>query len=303
MTNGAAFQVPGRRQLIVGLLVLALVLVVVYLTWVSTTWGHSLDNDAYFRARESARLVVEADKELLDKIRRPTLGLALAVMIVVGLVRRAVSVGLIAVVGVTVAVAGAEILKGTLPWTDLVPSDAALGARLQAESYPSGHSTIATSVALAAVMLVPVAWRAWSGVVAGLATATVATSVVIAGWHRPSDALGGVCWAGLVMGIAALVAFKVRGPQSEPQNRKHNGAALVGSLIAAVAFYVALWILAARTSFDYPDANFSFLSTMAAIVIAAVSVTAWFADSLRNAAWQAPSNVQPHEGLQPLENA
>ena len=46
MTNGAAFQVPGRRQLIVGLLVLALVLVVVYLTWVSTTWGHSLDNDA-----------------------------------------------------------------------------------------------------------------------------------------------------------------------------------------------------------------------------------------------------------------
>jgi len=277
----------GTRELVVGIGVLAVVLVVVYVTWVSTAWGHTLDNDAYFGAGESARGVVVADRDFLNDVTRLSLGVGLIVLLVVSLVRRILSVGLIAVAGVIVAVAGAEVLKRTLSWSELVPSDASLGAGLRAETYPSGHATIGTSVALAVVMLVPVGWRVWAGLGAGLLSATFATAVVIAGWHRPSDALGGVCWAGLVMAIAALIAVRFRQEQestSIPANRRTS--LLRSNAIAAVIFYGALLMLASGSSFEYPDADPAFLVTMAPIVIAAFSVTAWFADSLRGAVWR-----------------
>lgn len=276
----------GRRELTAGIGVLAVILVVVYFTWVSTAWGHSLDNDAYFGARESARRVVTADRELLDNITRLSLGFVLLMLLVVSLVRRILSVGLIAVVGVIVALAGAEVLKRTLPWSELVASDASLGAGLRAETYPSGHATIGTSVALAVVMLVPVGWRAWAGVGAGFVSATIATAVVIAGWHRPSDAFGGVCWAGLVMAVAAMIALRLRQGQESATIRERHAVPLLSSALAAAVFYVFLLIVAARSSFEYPDADPAFLLTMAPIVAAAFSVTWWFADSLRSTVWQ-----------------
>src|SRR6202044_1267063 len=41
-------------------------------------------------------------------------------------------------------------------------------------------------------------WRPWLAVAAGCMTATFATGVLFAGWHRPSDALGALAWSGFL---------------------------------------------------------------------------------------------------------
>ena len=106
-----------------------------------------------------------------------------------------------AVVG---AVVSAELLKhflptaaGTLPFGQIVAGG----------SFPSGHATIATGFALAvASTLDPKpARRCWGPLVAWVSL--VAAGTVAAGWHRPSDAVGGVLLA--VIWHTALVRRRV----------------------------------------------------------------------------------------------
>ncbi len=281
------------RQLAIGILVLAVLLVAGYFLWVSTALGHTLDNDAYFGAGESTHRVVKADREILDHITRLTLGCGLLILLGFALLRRRLLVGIVAVVGVVAAVAGAEVLKRVLPWSELVASDASLGAGLRAETYPSGHATIGTSVALAVLLVIPARWRPWGAVAAGMVSATLATAVVIGGWHRPSDAFGGVCWAGLVMGLAAVVSLRLQREHSPNPTNDRRARPLVGSLIAACCVYLALWVLAARSSYEYPDADLAFHLTMLPVVAAAFSVTAWFGDSLRGTDWTSSVGVTP----------
>jgi membrane-associated phospholipid phosphatase len=61
-----------------------------------------------------------------------------------------------------------------------------------AEAYPSGHATSAMSIALAAVLVAPARLRI--AVASGVAAYVIAvsTSLMMLGWHFPSDVLGGL---------------------------------------------------------------------------------------------------------------
>ena len=61
---------------------------------------------------------------------------------------------------------------------------------LNGNSYPSGHTTIATSLGLSAVLIAPTRWRGWVAFAAALFAGGVGILVVTADWHRPSDPLG-----------------------------------------------------------------------------------------------------------------
>jgi membrane-associated phospholipid phosphatase len=75
-----------------------------------------------------------------------------------------------------------------------------------AEAYPSGHATSAMSIALAAVLVAPARLRvAVASVAAAYATA-VSTSLLVLGWHFPSDVLGGLLIAsGFFFGVIAAI--------------------------------------------------------------------------------------------------
>jgi membrane-associated phospholipid phosphatase len=63
-------------------------------------------------------------------------------------------------------------------------------------AWPSGHSTAAVSLALVLVLLAPPGRRLLAlGLGAGFAVA-VAGSMLVLGWHYPSDTLGGAAVAG-----------------------------------------------------------------------------------------------------------
>src|SRR6059058_2489486 len=71
---------------------------------------------------------------------------------------------------------------------------------LNGNSYPSGHTAIATSLGLSSVLIAPDRWR--GTVAAALFAGGVGILVVTADWHRPSDPLGSYA---LCLAITAAV--------------------------------------------------------------------------------------------------
>ncbi|MBA5845622.1 phosphatase PAP2 family protein [Gordonia amicalis] len=77
-----------------------------------------------------------------------------------------------------------------------------------AQSFPSGHTTLAAAAALAAVLVTQGGWRILAGAVGATATLVVAAARVYLGVHYPIDVLGGVlaaiCAALLAAGLVEL---------------------------------------------------------------------------------------------------
>jgi membrane-associated phospholipid phosphatase len=107
----------------------------------------------------------------------------------------------------TLAPYSAELLKPLLAVPHLsVGEDRPIGAA----SWPSGHSTAATVLALSAVFVVPPRWRPIALTLAGVFMLVVGVALLIRAWHMPSDVLGGY-----LLGIlwAALAVAGVRGSE------------------------------------------------------------------------------------------
>jgi membrane-associated phospholipid phosphatase len=58
------------------------------------------------------------------------------------------------------------------------------------DSFPSGHTTAAASIAVALLLVVPTAYRLLAAGVGAALTGAVGLAVVILGWHYPSDVVG-----------------------------------------------------------------------------------------------------------------
>jgi membrane-associated phospholipid phosphatase len=107
---------------------------------------------------------------------------------------------------------------------------------LHAQAYPSGHVTAAMSLALAAVLVTPRAWRPLVATVCGVAVLGVSIAVVVLNWHFPSDVVGGqllaTTWC--LVALAALRWAGARWPQRGEMARAARGAMVVPGRIAAV---------------------------------------------------------------------
>ena len=95
------------------------------------------------------------------------------------------------------------------------------GPTVDPVSWPSGHSTAAAALALAVLFIAPIGWRALVGLAGAAFAGAMAASVVILGWHFPSDALGGVAIAGAGACVAAAVVSRPAAT-TVPQNRWHR---------------------------------------------------------------------------------
>ena len=273
-----------QKRLLFGALLSAALLIAGYLVVVSTSWGHQLDDDAYFGRKALSRKVIVLDSKLLDHVGKAVLTLAAVILLVIAAVRRCTFVGVIAVVGFGCAVIGAEILKHSLPWRPLVPDDHLLRSNMRFETYPSGHATIGTSLALGLLLVSPSRWRPWLAVAAGCLSATFATGVLFAGWHRPSDALGALAWSGLCMTVAATFAVRLRGrprPAIVHPRRAAFTSVALGILVA-----VGTWTFGAAAAPEYPFGDLPFFVLTGLIIASAFTMIAWYGWELRAVDWR-----------------
>ena len=137
-----------------------------------------------------------------------------------------------------------QVLKQEVGRPDLLPSSLPNG------SFPSGHVTVAMSLAMALVLVAPPALR-WAAAAVGSAYAIgVGVAVVLLDWHRPSDVLGAylvtVIWTALV--AAALLSAPDAGGLAENRPRRPAVARAAGVLIVALGavFGIVVGVEAAR---------------------------------------------------------
>jgi membrane-associated phospholipid phosphatase len=165
--------------------------------------------------------------------------------IVVALARRrgwrALAVAcLLAVTGVTT-----QVLKHALAQPRL---EHWLPEQVATNSWPSGHSTAAMTLALCAILVAPPALRAVTAMLGGAFAVGVGYAVLVLGWHYPSDVLGGFLVAGLWASLAVGVLHRVEAPEParrpvwEPLAGLVAGAGVVASVVLGVrADTVALY--------------------------------------------------------------
>lgn len=272
-------------RLVIGAATCAVLLVVGYLLLIVTAAGHEIDNEAYFGRESEGRYLATTGNHLLSRVTAGVMALALLVIVAIASLGRAFVVGLIAAAGVGIAMIGAQVLKATLPWSALVPSDSDLPLGLQRETYPSGHTTIGMSFTLALLLIMPAAMRWWVVPATAFGAGLFGVGVVIAGWHRPSDAIGGALWSGLVMTLAASLAVWLRGrerraPLDQATAQHQRRTSIVFSAGVALCFYLVISAIAAFARTGLPDADRAFLIMIGLVIAAVFSVQVWFANVL-----------------------
>ncbi len=110
-------------------------------------------------------------------------------------------------------------------------------------SLPSGHTTVAGSVAAALLLVVPRGARALVAVLGGAYTAATGVSTLVGQWHRPSDVVAAVL---VVLAWAALVCVFTPRSSLDPGAGPTPGSTvtavllLLGAAAAGVAAALAL---------------------------------------------------------------
>jgi membrane-associated phospholipid phosphatase len=129
------------------------------------------------------------------------------------------------------------------------PDALTAGGHVAAEAFPSGHATAAMSLALAAVVAAPRRARPAAAVLGSALALAVGVSVVLLGWHFPSDVIGGFLlatgWA-LVL-VAGLRELDRRRPARAPRRTFAGSAARAFERVTASGIDAAALALTALT--------------------------------------------------------
>jgi len=212
--------------------------------------------------------VVRGADRLLDTISVASLALFGAAIVVVALLRgrpRLAAAAGVVLVGANVTT---QVVKGSYERTDLV-----YGWWTEPGAFPSGHTTVAMSLAMALMIVVPPAIR-WTAALGGCSyAAAVGIAVIALDWHRPSEVVGAylvvVAWTALVMAGLTLLG---EDPDREPGPAGRAATIVAGAV--AVAF-AGVFLVAAGRRLDleqlvHDRTTFAAAATVCAAVCAAL---------------------------------
>ncbi|MCW2641371.1 MAG: superfamily protein [Dactylosporangium sp.] len=174
--------------------------------FVQSKHGQLLDMVALTGNRIGQAQVEGPVNTVLNTISALSLAIATAVVGFIALMRRRIAVAFAAILLIVGANVTAQVLKQVINRPEL-------GVDLQraaaGNSLPSGHTTIAASVAVAFMLVLPARLRGVGAVLGALFAAVAGVATLSAGWHRPSDAVAALllvgawaCAAGLFIVIA-----------------------------------------------------------------------------------------------------
>lgn len=175
----------------------ACVAVVIALAW-GALWsppGQALDTLVMYSFQEHVPLLQTANLILHSMVSIPVLLVLSAIILAAILFRRRYALLWRSALVLIVANGATQVMKELLDRPDL-----GVGHTL-ANSFPSGHVTLAVSVSLILAYAVPSRWRVVGSLLAWIAVVSVSVSVLTAGWHRLSDVIAAI----LVATASALI--------------------------------------------------------------------------------------------------
>jgi membrane-associated phospholipid phosphatase len=187
-----------------GAVVTAVAFAGIYLFFVRSYMGQTVDERAFAGADAWQAGIVEAAQRFLDLLPYLSVGVAAVISIVLVLVRHNIVVFVAAVSAAAAAITSAQLLKYLiLPRPE---RGVAIGL---ANSLPSGHTTVAGSAALVVFLLVAPRFRPMAAVIGASYTIIAGAATLVNQWHRPSDVIAALllvafwgCGAGFVLSIS-----------------------------------------------------------------------------------------------------
>ena len=229
--SGSGATRPATNPRLAARLLVASVLaygatVACYVLMVRTSLGQRFDRAAYLGIPGQSPAEVRINNTALQQITGYSLGVILLVLVVIGVLRRRPLLGIAAAFAAGLAVVLTDAAKAHVFTTST-------------SSFPSGHTATAVACAMALVLVSRPAWRGVAAVAAGSYAWATAAQVELAGWHRPSDAIGAACIAfGSVSAVAGVMAWL------RPVERDRRGPAawavvVLGAVAVAAAAFTA----------------------------------------------------------------
>ncbi len=219
-----------------------------YIGAVRTRLGQRTD-EAALVGRVTNGSLQAATNHLLNTISVTSLFLGTGALALLALSRRRPRLA----VGVVAMVVGAnlttQLLKShLLPRPDLLHRPGAASV----PSFPSGHATVAMSLALGLLLVVPPRSRTIVGCIAVAYATLIGAATLTAGWHRPSDVIAGylvaTTWAtiltGSIIGVRGTGALAGSRPPAALSRLMSNRRMLIaGAWLLSTAFVVSAAVL------------------------------------------------------------
>lgn len=224
---------------LLGAIVCAIAVAVVYSACVASITGQRVDQSALEGAHLGRTRVIGVALSVLGLVSTVGLVVATIAVVVIAAARRRLDLA----IGAAALVAGANITSQVVKYGILDRPQLGIDAGLH-NSLPSGHATVAASLAAAAILVVPTRARPWTAVAGVAAAALAGVSTLVAGWHRPSDVIAATlvvgAWSGVV---AAALGIWPRAGRRVPWERGARVTAyfllligVVGTVPAAIAW-------------------------------------------------------------------
>lgn len=237
----------GRKTVLtvgwLGLLTLLQVGVLVAVWWfaVRTEHGQLLDTIALTGNSIGQQRIVGVVGGVLNAVSLLSLLAATVVIGFIALIRGRIGLAVVTIVLIAGANVTTQALKHFIERPDfgIDPERAAAG-----NSLPSGHTTVAASVAIALVMVLPPRLRGLGALLGAGYAAAAGVATLSAGWHRPSDAVAALLVVGAWGSLASLVLLLIQGDtvQVEPGDGHLvvRNVLAIGGLVLVVAAAVAI---------------------------------------------------------------
>jgi membrane-associated phospholipid phosphatase len=269
-------------------------LVATFAIFVRTQRGQRIDQAAFEGHGLATAGAQEAASHLLTTISVGSLVLAVVLLAGQAIIRRRLVLALVAAAVIGGSILTTEILKhALLERPDLI------GRPPFANTFPSGHATIALGIGVAAMLVVPPRLRRATTFLALAYAIAVGAALLAAGWHRPSDVVGGylvvIGWAA----ASALVAATVdRDAFRHAQQEWPGGSGALGYLLLGAGALVAGYLVAVGAALgseagaiDWTLVNAAFLAACAVVAGAAALLVAALLRALEASLAPAPRPV------------
>jgi membrane-associated phospholipid phosphatase len=154
---------------------------------VNSQSGQRVDQAAYYGAQRGQDALWALARPVLNVVSIAFVVVAVLAVMVVAAVRRRWMLAIQVAVAIGGANATTQLLKDVLyDRPSLVPGFA------YPNSLPSGHTTVAASVAVAMLLVAPRPWRPAAAVAGAIWTVLTGVATLVGQWHRPSDVVAAI---------------------------------------------------------------------------------------------------------------